>query len=66
SVIGFDDISISKYLTPALTTISCDFEEIAAKSVNTLIDQIEGLAIEPHQELSLSFVERGTLDVCKT
>lgn len=28
SVIGFDDISISKYLTPALTTIHC-FKEIA-------------------------------------
>lgn len=61
SVIGFDDISISKYLTPALTTIHCDFREIAEQSMEALADSIEGRAEKTHQELTLEFVERDSL-----
>ncbi|MFR6331988.1 MAG: substrate-binding domain-containing protein [Eisenbergiella sp.] len=61
SVIGFDDISISKYLTPALTTIHCDFKEIADRSVEALIDSIEGKVEKSHQELPLEFVKRESL-----
>lgn len=61
SVIGFDDISISKYLTPALSTIHCNFGEIAKKSVDTLIDRIEGKDVEAHQELGLEFIFRESL-----
>nr|WP_295682141.1 LacI family DNA-binding transcriptional regulator [uncultured Lachnoclostridium sp.] len=65
SVIGFDDISISKYLSPALTTIRCNFNEIAQKSVNTLIDSIEGIEVTVHQELELEFIERESLTIAK-
>ena len=61
SVIGFDDISISNYLTPALTTIHCDFKEIADRSVEALIDSIEGKVEKSHQELPLEFVKRESL-----
>lgn len=65
SVIGFDDISISKYLTPSLTTISCDFNQLAKQSVYTLIDSIENIPTKEHQELELNFVERDSLSICK-
>lgn len=61
SVIGFDDISISKYMTPTLSTINCDFKQIAKKSVDTLISSIEGKEVQAHQELDLEFVERESL-----
>lgn len=64
SVIGFDDISISKYLTPALTTVHCDFWEIAERSVKILVDNIEGKMEPTHQEIPLEFVERESLAPC--
>lgn len=64
SVIGFDDISFSRYLTPALSTVHCDFREVAEKSVNTLIDRIEGKEVQPQLELELEFIERESLAKC--
>ena len=61
SVIGFDDISISKYISPALTTIRCDFKEVAEHSISVLADRIEGKAMERHDELQLEFVMRESL-----
>lgn len=63
SVIGFDDISISKYMTPSLSTVHCDFGEIARRSVDTLINCIEGRSVQLHQELDLEFVERESLSL---
>lgn len=65
SVIGFDDISISKYLTPALTTINCDFREIAERSMEALADSIEGKKDKSHLELQLEFVRRESLAMHK-
>ncbi len=61
SVIGFDDIPVSRYLSPALTTVHCDMRGIADKSVNVLIDCIEGKAGACHYEHQLEFVMRETL-----
>ena len=61
SIIGFDDIPVSKYLTPGLTTMSCNFEQIASTAVNSLIDLIEGAEVVNHIELPAEYVERGTL-----
>ena len=63
SIIGFDDIPISKYLTPGLTTMSCNFEQIADTAVNSLIDMIEGKEVVNHVELPAQFMERGSLSV---
>lgn len=40
SVIGFDDIEVSKYLQPALTTIKVSLLEMATVSINNLIQAI--------------------------
>ena len=61
SVIGFDDIPVSKYLTPGLTTMSCNFEQIASVAVNSLIDMIEGREVVNHIEIPAEYTERGTL-----
>ncbi len=61
SIIGFDDIPMAKYLTPGLTTMSCNFEVIASTAVNSLIDLIEGKEVVGHIELPARFVERGSL-----
>ena len=61
SIIGFDDIPMSKYLTPGLTTMSCNFEQIASTAVNSLIDLIEGAEVVNHIEVPAEYVERGSL-----
>lgn len=60
SVIGFDDIFISRYITPALTTVKCDFGAMAKRSVEAMIHLIEGGKSQDF-ELDLEFVERDTL-----
>lgn len=61
SVIGFDDIPLSKYISPGLTTMSCSFGEIAKNSVESLLCLIEGKAVRNHIELPTEYVERGSL-----
>ena len=61
SVIGFDDITVSKYLTPGLTTMRCNFDKIASMSVNSLINLIEQKDTVRHVEVPVEYVERGTL-----
>ncbi|MBN1384740.1 MAG: LacI family DNA-binding transcriptional regulator [Elusimicrobia bacterium] len=41
SVAGFDNIALSRYLKPNLTTLRSPLEEIAKESVRILIDRIE-------------------------
>ena len=61
SVIGFDNIPLSGYMRPSLTTFDANFVEIAKKSVKILIDNIEGRNSACHEELEARFVERETL-----
>lgn len=61
SVIGFDNIPVSGYLSPALTTFDSSFVAIARKSVQILIDNVEGRRKACHKELGARFVERETL-----
>ena len=42
SIIGFDDVTFARYLTPSLTTVRQDFEEIGQRSVDMLLDAIHG------------------------
>ena len=43
SLIGFDDVPFARYLTPPLTTVRQDFEEIGERSVQLLLDAIGGV-----------------------
>ena len=44
SVVGFDDVPFARYLTPPLTTVRQDFEEIGRRSVHMVLDAIDGAA----------------------
>ena len=50
SVVGFDGIELGSYLTPSLTTIRQDREQIADRSVELLLSQIEN-RVSPEHEL---------------
>ena len=45
SVIGIDDILISRFLTPSLTTVNVDKEKIVRLGIDLLVRQIEGEAV---------------------
>jgi DNA-binding LacI/PurR family transcriptional regulator len=47
SIIGFDDVPFARYLTPPLTTIRQDFDEIARRSLQLLLNAIHGVG-DPH------------------
>ena len=43
SIVGFDDVPYARYLTPPLTTVRQDFEEIGQRSVHLLLNAIHGI-----------------------
>ncbi|WP_055105747.1 LacI family DNA-binding transcriptional regulator [Paenibacillus ihumii] len=62
SIIGFDDIEMAKYLTPALTTIRQNTYGLGSRAANMLIYSIEG-----HKELQRDMlpVELVVRDSCR-
>ncbi|WP_296665636.1 LacI family DNA-binding transcriptional regulator, partial [Demequina sp.] len=62
SVVGFDDISLSRFSVPPLTTIRQDFEQTGKELVRLLLEQIEGVpqVDVPHVVLPTELVVRGT------
>ncbi|EKQ57684.1 MULTISPECIES: LacI family DNA-binding transcriptional regulator [unclassified Clostridium] len=63
SIIGFDDIEISEYLTPRLTTIRQNCDEIGRTAVDLLVEQInEKEKLKINKIISVELVER---DSCK-
>jgi LacI family repressor for deo operon, udp, cdd, tsx, nupC, and nupG len=61
SVIGFDDIAVSRYFDPPLTTMRQPREDIGRLAARALIDIIEGVAPEPepvHIVLSSELIVR--------
>jgi DNA-binding LacI/PurR family transcriptional regulator len=47
SVVGFDDIPLGSYCTPALTTLAQPIAEIARAAVDGLLADLEGQGAEP-------------------
>jgi LacI family transcriptional regulator len=59
SIIGFDDIEISAYLNPPLTTIRMNFSEMASISVNSLVSSIESdSGFSAHYIIPVELIER--------
>lgn len=46
SVVGFDDIELSRYVKPSLSTISAPKRDIADKAVERLVDLVEGRQVQ--------------------
>jgi DNA-binding LacI/PurR family transcriptional regulator len=42
AVVGFDDIDLSRFLTPPLTTVQSPIEQVGRKAIELLVDQIHG------------------------
>ncbi|KIP87419.1 LacI family DNA-binding transcriptional regulator [Stenotrophomonas sp. CFBP8980] len=60
SIVGFDDLASSRYLTPALTTVRQPMREIGACAVSLLLAIIEGRDVPLQQTLDFSLMVRGS------
>lgn len=62
SVMGFDDLEISKYLTPGLTTIRQEISLKGEKAVDLLINNINVPDLTKQEQiLPVSLIERGSV-----
>lgn len=60
SIVGFDDLASSRYLTPPLTTIRQPMREIGERAVNLLLAIIEHVDVPLQQTLDFSLMLRGS------
>ncbi|MGJ6980966.1 LacI family DNA-binding transcriptional regulator [Aestuariimicrobium soli] len=63
SVVGYDDIDLAPYVTPALTTVRQDFHAIGEQAVGLVLDQLDRLArgerpTFPHVTIPVDLVVR--------
>ncbi|SCY15373.1 DNA-binding transcriptional regulator, LacI/PurR family [Streptomyces sp. 136MFCol5.1] len=47
AVAGFDDISLASYVTPALTTVRCDYRRMGQIAAHTLLAQLRNEDVAP-------------------
>jgi LacI family repressor for deo operon, udp, cdd, tsx, nupC, and nupG len=47
SIVGFDDLPCSRYLSPSLTTIAQPVREIGESCVRLLLDILQGKTVDP-------------------
>lgn len=61
SVIGIDDLLVSRYLDPPLTTMTFDKELLGAKAMEVLYQIIQGAQYEQCNSIGTTLVERGSV-----
>ena len=61
SVSGFDDILVSSYLTPALSTFRVDFNLLARLAMEEMISLIEKKAAGRKIEVEMEYIERASV-----
>ena len=61
SVIGIDDLLVSRYLDPALSTMTFDKELLGAKAMELLYQIIQGADHENRNSIGTTLVERGSV-----
>ena len=62
SVVGFDDLEISKYLAPGLTTVKQQISLKGQRAVELLLKHIEDPTLPKQEEiLPLELIERGSV-----
>lgn len=52
-LIGFDDIFVSQYLNPGLTTIRVQIEEVGRTAAKILVDKLKGTNGKPHPMIKI-------------
>ena len=60
SIVGFDDLASSRYLSPPLTTVRQPMREIGVRAVNLLLAIIENVEVPRQQTLDFSLMLRGS------
>lgn len=63
SIMGFDNIAISEYSFPALTTMAQDRIALGKLSADALIARIEGKRVNTRMMVPMSLVERSTVRI---
>lgn len=61
SVVGFDDIEISRYMIPSLTTYAAPIDELAQRSIEALLAQIDEPKTMIREILPGSLIERESV-----
>lgn len=61
SVVGYDNISMSEYLSPPLTTIKQDHYRMGYQAAQMLIDMLEGRKVNPQVTLPAELIVRGSV-----
>lgn len=61
SVVGFDDIVLASYTTPALTTIRQHTYEMGEAAAHLLIDMLEGVASSHRVVIDVELVQRDSV-----
>lgn len=64
SIVGFDDLQMCKYITPALTTISQNIYLKGREVIRLLINRIEGIEVETATSLPVQLILRETTRRC--
>lgn len=60
SIVGFDDLASSRYLTPPLTTIAQPMREIGARAVGLLLAVVGAREVPSQQTLAFTLMQRGS------
>lgn len=61
SVVGFDDIQLSSYFSPALTTVSVPFSQMGRQAMECLARLLKGKKVERTTYLPVCIRDRGTV-----
>lgn len=61
SVIGFDDIQLSEYLSPSLTTIRQPMHEAGSLAAHLLFQRLSGADVNREYKLTIELIERNSV-----
>lgn len=61
SVVGYDNIGMSDYLSPPLTTVNQDRYRMGYQAAQMLIDMLEGRKVTPQVTLPAELIVRGSV-----
>jgi len=61
SVVGYDNISMSEYLSPPLTTVKQDRYRMGYQAAQMLIDMLEGRKVHPQVTMPAELIVRGSV-----